>query len=536
VELSLEQKVGQRILLAFEGKQELSREVREAIPKYKPAGVTLFRSLNISQPQQVKQLTELLQDAARRAELARLLIAVDQEGGQLMAIGEGTTALPGNMALGAIGSADLAWRAGSVLGLELAAMGINVNYAPCVDVNNNPKNPVIGLRSFGEDPQAVSNLAAAMVGGIQSAGVAATAKHFPGHGDTTGDSHEGLPRVMHGLDRLLEVEFPPFESAIKAGTKLIMTAHLALPSLDGPEAPPATLSRAVLTGLLRRRLGFEGVIVTDAMDMHAISQGQMLGDSALRAAAAGADLLLLTANPRDQALVHSSLLTAARVGAMPAGELNGSATRIRELKRWLADRSVAVDISRVGCSEHQAVANEIATRSVTLVRSQAGKLPLRLDASQRMAVIVPKPRDLTPADTSSYVVPTLAAALRLYHPNIEEFVIPYDPTAPDIGSLLERVRQYNLVVFGTINASEGSGQATLVREIVKSGPPIVVIGMRLPYELRYFPNLETYVCAYSILEPSMHAVAAALFGRNEFQGKLPVSIPGLYALGHGESL
>ena len=329
---SLEEMIGQRLMLAFRAKEELSSEIRDAIQKFKPGGITLFRSYNIDNPQQVKRLTGLFQDAAHKAGLPPLLIAVDQEGGQLMAIGNGTTSLPGNMALGATGSVDLSRRSGEVLGRELAAMGINVNYAPCCDVNLNPNNPVIGIRSFGEDPAMVADLASEMVTGIQSAGVVATAKHFPGHGDTARDSHVGLPVIPHSLDRLHQVEFVPFESAIRAGTKMVMTAHLALPAIDGSDAPPATLSSSVLKGLLREQLGFRGVIITDAMDMHAISQGDALGANAVRAAAASADLLLITTNPNDQSLIHASLLRAAKDGTLSPKDLNSSAERSHRSK------------------------------------------------------------------------------------------------------------------------------------------------------------------------------------------------------------
>ena len=246
---TLEEMIGQRILLAFNGKDHVPQEFREALKRYKPAGITLFRSLNIDAPQQVKKLTSELQAAAQEARLPPLFIAVDQEGGPLMTIGEGTTPLPGNMALGATADAKLAQRAGEVLGSELAAMGINVNYAPCCDVNINPNNPVVGIRSFGEDPKAAAKLGAAMVAGIQSMGVAATIKHFPGHGDTASDSHDSLPSVPHSLERLRRVEFPPFAKAIKAGAKLVKTSHAALPAIDGPEAPPATLSPSILKGV-----------------------------------------------------------------------------------------------------------------------------------------------------------------------------------------------------------------------------------------------------------------------------------------------
>ena len=253
-----------------------------------------------------------------------------------MTIGNGTTPLPGNMALGATGDTKLARRAGEVLGRELSAMGINVDYAPCCDVNINPNNPVVGIRSFGEDPKMAGDMASALVKGIQSTGVAATLKHFPGHGDASGDSHHGLPSVPHSLDRLRRVEFPPFVSGIQAGAKLVMTAHLALPAIDGPDAPPATLSPSILKGLLREELGFRGVIVTDAMDMKAIPQGEALGMNAVRAAEAGADLLLLTSDPEDQRLVHKCLIDAARNGKLDPDENQACIDRISALKDWLA--------------------------------------------------------------------------------------------------------------------------------------------------------------------------------------------------------
>jgi len=528
---AVQQAIGQRLLLAFKGRDRPSAEIIRALQVYRAGGITLFRSVNLDEPTQVRNLTAALQRLARDLDLPPLLIAADQEGGQLMAVGRGTTQLPGNMAIGATGSVELARRAGKVLGRELSAMGINVDYAPCVDVNINPQNPVVGIRSFGQDPRLVAELAAALIAGLQSQGVAATAKHFPGHGDTAGDSHHGLPSVLHALERLHSVELPPFEAAIRAGVKLVMTAHLALPALDGPDAPPATLSRNILTGLLRARLGFQGLIVTDAMDMRAIGQGDMLGESAVRAFHAGADLLLLTTDAADQRRVYRTLMQAARNGLLDFDEIEISAKRILDLKQWLS-RQPAVDLSVIGCSEHQQAANEIAERSITLVRDHSHLIPLSLKADQRVAVIIPRPQDLTPADTSSYVVPELAKALRAYHANVDEFVIPYAPAAIDIRALLLQVQEYDLLITGTLNAFTQPGQQTLIREILKRGIPTIVVALRLPYDLAAFPQAPTYVCTYSILEPSMQALAKALFGHAQFQGRLPVMIPGLPEAGY----
>ncbi len=531
--LPIEESIGQRLLLAFAGKDAPSPEIVDALRRYKPAGITLFRHLNIDGPAQVRDLTQGLQTLARQAGLPPLLIAADQEGGQLMTIGDGTTPLPGNLALGAAASTDLARQAGEVLGEELAALGINVNYAPCCDVNVNPANPVVGTRAFGEDPRQVAELSAAMTAGLQSKGVAATAKHFPGHGDTASDSHHGVPVVPHSLDRLRDVEFPPFAASIRAGVQLLMTAHLSLPAVDGRDDLPATLSPAILQGLLRRELGFDGVIVTDALDMAAIHQGDGLGPDAVRAAAAGSDLLLLTSNPDDWQRVYASLLQAAQAGQLDPAGLEASSRRIAALKAWLAAHASQPDLSVVGCAAHRAVADEIAGRSITLVRDQAHWLPLPVNSSQRLAVVLPRPQDLTPADTSSYITPKLAQEMRTFHPAVDEFILPHAPQEADIAALLPQLRQYSAVVVGTLNAFAQPAQAALARAVLQTGIPTVVAALRMPYDLTAFPEAPTYVCTYSIMEPAMRALARALFGQAAFQGRLPVSIPGLYAAGHG---
>lgn len=531
---SLEQIAGQRLMLAFPGKEEVPVEVRQAIRKYRPAGFTLFRQDNVESPEQVSGLTRALQQEAREQGLPPFLIAVDQEGGQLMAVGEGATPLPGNLALGAAGSAELVRRAGEVLGRELSAMGINVNYAPCCDVNVNPHNPVIGTRSFGEDPASVADLAAALVAGIQSVGVAATAKHFPGHGDTASDSHDGIPSVPHGLERLWQVELPPFQAAIRAGVRLVMTAHLALPAVTGREHLASTLSEDVLEGLLRRQLGFEGVIISDALDMKAIRQDEELGKEAVRAVKAGCDLLLLTANPADLERVHQSVVEAIQSGRLDSAETRASARRVFALKAWLAARPAPPELSVVGCASHREVAAEIAAKSVTLVRDRGRSLPLRLEDGQRLATILPQPADLTPADTSSFVAHTLAQSLRRYHSQVDEFILPHAPLDGDIAAVLEQVRGCRAVVLGTINAFHTPGQAALVKAVLRTGIPAICVALRMPYDLAAYPEADTYLCTYSLLEPSMRALASVLFGEARACGRLPVSIPGVYPRGHRE--
>jgi beta-N-acetylhexosaminidase len=531
---SVEDAVGQKMMLAFKGKNDIPGEVHEAIRLYRPAGFSLFRAFNIDHPAQVRELTQSLQRVAHEHGLEPFLIAADQEGGQLMAIGEGVTLLPGNLALGAAGSPGLARAAGTVLGRELAAMGVNVDFAPSCDVNINPSNPVIGTRSFGENPKSVAALAAAMTAGIQASGVAATAKHFPGHGDTASDSHHGIPVLAHQKERLWQVELPPFQAAIHEDVKLVMSAHLSLPAVSGRDDVPSTLSPAVLKGLLRIELGYKGVIVTDAMDMKAIQQGEGLGEDAVRAALAGCDLLLLTTNPEDHRRVYQHCSRLSRTALSIPSELFESAQRVHVLKEWLVSQPPPPDLSVVGCASHRAVADEIASRSITLVRDQAHILPLQLEQGQRLAVVMPQPLDLTPADTSSYLTPSLAPVLRNYYPHVDEIIVPHSPQDQDITAVLEQIRGCQAVILGTINAYSQPCQAALVKAVLSANIATILVALRMPYDLGAFPEAPTYLCTYSLLDPCMLALAKVLCGETQALGRLPVSIPGMYPIGYRE--
>jgi beta-N-acetylhexosaminidase len=520
--LSLGQALWQKFVINFTG-IEPPAGLLASLQREPVGGVTLFRGANIVNPFQVRELTAALQSASAQGGWPPLLIAADQEGGQLMAVGEGTTPFPGNLALGAAGSEELARRAGYACGRELAAMGINVNYAPVCDVLTNPANPAVGARSFGDDPEQVGRLSAAMVEGLQAAGVAASAKHFLGMGDTYADPHYSLPVCPHDLERLRAVELPPFAAAVGAGVRMVMTAHVALTAVDPGRDLPATLSPGALLGLLRGELGFRGVIVSDALDMGAIRQGLGLAIEAMAAAQAGVDLLLFHHTPSDLEEVYAAVLHAAQRGILSSEEIFASVDRVLELKRWLKSFDQP-PLEIVGCAEHLDLAQEIARLSVTLVRDQSGCLPLRLPQGARLAVILPKPADLTPADTSSYITHTLAQALRCYHPNVDEILISINPSEVEVAACRQLAAQVDLVIAGTINAQEHPGQAALVNALLQDGTPVVAVALRAPYDLQAYPAAPAYACTYSILQPSMEALAAALFGQIPFAGRLPVSI------------
>jgi beta-N-acetylhexosaminidase len=309
----------------------------------------------------------------------------------------------------------------------------------------------------------------------------------------------------------------------------MMSAHIALPNLNGASGhkggpTPATLSKTILTGLLRQRLGFDGLIVTDAMDMHALDQGPGLAAEAMAALDAGADLVLFNHDLAKVEAAFPVVAQAARRGLLAPAGIQASARRILALKTWVG-RAKQPPLSVIGSRPHRALALEVARRSVTLVRKESGRLPLRLDRAARVAVLVPRPEDLTPADTSSYLIPTLAAAIRRHHPRVEEIVMPMAPSASEVRALRARLADCDLAVIGTINATVQRGQADLVEAVVKQGTPTIAVALRTPYDLKAYPAVKTYACTYSILPPSMEALADALFGKAAFEGRLPVSLP-----------
>lgn len=492
-------------LVSFHGKS-VSAEVADLFADPRTAGAVLYGPLNIDSAAQTRELVDGVTAAAGRP----LLVAVDQEGGQLVAAGPDTTPFAGNMALGAVADPDLTERVAAATGRELRALGINVNLAPVADVATRPYNPSMGIRSFGEDPAAVATHTAAFVTGLQGQGVAATLKHFPGKGEASVDPHDELPVLDLDIDRLDRVEFAPFRAGIEAGARLVMVGHYGLPAVTGERNLPTSVARNVMDGLIRDRLRFDGLIVTDALDMGGF--GDRPPDAPL---AAGADLLLY--GP-------------AQAGVLPQTPPRESAC-LREQIAWLAGFPDP-DLSVVGCADHQALAAEVAQRSITLVRDEARLLPIRPDADTTILAIMPQPRNLTPADTSQGVTPGLARAIQGRHQRTTELVVGYHPSREEVAHAVSEAERHDVVVIGTLDASPS--QAELVKAMLGTGSDTVVVAMRTPYDLASYPQAPTYVCSYGILPATLEALAAALFGAS-MPGRLPVAIPALYSVGHTAS-
>jgi beta-N-acetylhexosaminidase len=385
-------------------------------------------------------------------------------------------------------------------------------------IATNPANPSLGIRSFGDDPMRAAPLVAATVRGLRSAEVAATVKHFPGKGEAGLDTHHQVAVIGHDRRRLDAVELIPFRAGLEAGAELVMTSHASYPALSGEPTLPATLSPAVLSGLLRDELGFDGVAISDAINMRALGQGAAQAIEAVVALRAGVDALLLTPDDDAEGLEQSLVQAAVRRLVEPLPSL----ARIGRLRRSL--RGARPDLSVVGSADHRQLARELAERSVTLVRDDAGLLPLRLPPDASIAAVMPRPADLTPADTSARVEAGMAAAVRRRHPRVTEHLVSQSPAAAEIAAVRAAVSGCDLLLVGTISASLQPGQAELVRVLLATGVPTVTIALRTPFDLTAYPEAATHCCTYSILPPSLDALADALWGAIEFRGRLPVSL------------
>jgi beta-N-acetylhexosaminidase len=520
------ERILERVMLAFDG-ERVPPWVERRLADAPAAGMTLFVTHNVREPAQVRELTAAFQRAGAAGIRGPLLVAADQEGGQLMTLGDQTTPFAGNMALGAVGDEDLVERVGGAIGREARAMGVNVIYAPVLDLANEPGNANIGIRSFGDDPAEVGRLGAAMVHGLQGAGVAATVKHFPGLGAVARDSHHGLGVVEGTREEVHARELAPFRAAIAAGARMAMSAHVAVPALTGDRTLPATLSRVVMDGTLRGELGFRGVSISDALDMRALAQGAAQAVEVIAAIRAGEDLLLTTIDQTARRRIERTLVAAAARQLFDEADLEASRARLTDLRRWLATAGPAPDLDVVGSPAHQAISRELAERALTRTdRGPAGVEPalIALARSTRILAIMPEPTDLTPADTSSMVAPGLGRALRKRFASVDDVVVAVSPSDAEIAGLRRRAGSFDAVVIGTIEAHRQPAQAELVRAIFATGVPTIAVALRTPWDVAVYPEVVPAICTYSILRDSLEALARALAGEIGFPGRLPVAV------------
>lgn len=542
--LTLRQKVGQLLIFGWAGETPeenvtVSAHAQTLLDEFEVGGVILL-GRNVATPKQTARTMNELQKRSR----VPLFIIADQEGGMVARFKDPYIVFPGAMALGATGDPAYAYRAAKATAEELLAVGVNFDFAPCVDVNNNPANPIIGTRSYGDNAGIVSRFSAEAIRGYHDGGVLSCAKHFPGHGDTSVDSHLALPVVDFPRERLERVEFAPFKAAIEAGVASIMTTHIIFPALD-PELP-ATISKRILTGLLREEMGWDGLVVTDCLEMKGVSVKWGTAAAAIECIKAGADCPLICHTLSTQREAHQRIMTAVEAGEISEDRLNQSVLRVLEVKERFgllhtpepADPERALEI--VSAPEKTDLALEIARRAVTVVKDARKTIPARLDAGQEVLVT-----GLHPA------VPRLGAELARLHANVRIEALgdtPKPAGEQEFGALYPgQVRkaprtaceadfprplpETALIIVATCPSEpwtsgiDETAQANLVKALQRQGAPLVVVALREPYDVLSFGDVPCYVALYGYRAEQLQACAEIVLGVREATGKLPVEIP-----------
>ena len=511
--MTLQEKIGQRLMTGFPG-LEMNEEFIRVIKEHKIGNVILFRE-NIRDCEQLKKLCRDIQDLVRGETGHSAFIAIDQEGGIVTRLKEDGVNIPGAMALGATGDPENAYHAGRLIGREMCALGPNFNFAPTVDVNSNRTNPVIGVRSYSDDPHQVARFATRAVQGFLDGGVMCTAKHFPGHGDTNVDSHLALPCVDKSLEELEQMDLIPFQAAVDAGVTAVMTAHILFPQIE-PDNIPATMSRRIMQGILRDKLGFRGIIVSDCMEMAAIREHYGVSEGTLAAFKAGVDLVEITHHPQWCADAAVRLLEAAQAGELNMEEMDASVNRILEYKaRWIEGKELGEFDFAAAAEESRLLMEQ------TITEVQHPAVPVELNhplcigcAPYRVSLVGNvDTREGNPFgdQMSRELGGTCATMFR-------------DPSAEEITALVAQAKDCGSAVVGTFNAVSNPGQLELIRALVDSGIPTAAVALRGPYDLRELPEAVWAIVAYEYSPESISATAKVLRRELIPTGKLPVQL------------
>jgi beta-N-acetylhexosaminidase len=558
--MSVEDKVGQVLVSSFQSSfistdsrtfDELARAAREyrvggfhVFGATEPAPPVLlnptYGTVTLGQPLEAASTLNRLQAFAK----IPLLNTADFETGVGFRI-QGATAFPRAMAFGAAGDEKLAYEAGRITGEESRAIGVRVNFAPVVDVNNNARNPVINTRSFGEDPALVSRLASAYIRGLQAAGVIATLKHFPGHGDTDVDSHIGLPVIRHPRQRLDAVELPPFRAGIAAGADAVMTGHIEMPLLDPTPATPTTLSEPIVGGLLRRDLGFTGLVYTDSMGMQGVTAMHKPGAAAVRAFKAGNDVIL---HSPDDGAAFAALRDAVASGEIPIARLDASVERILRAKaRAGLHRVRTVDLDAIpaalGTRANQAVADAVSQRSITLVKDERGDVPLKAprEAQVLYLSVLDYPGGWRIAAPSRTFIPEL----RRRWPNVTAIEVSDRTSASELELLRAMAPRFDVVVASVfVRAASSSGRMDLAaplqallqqiaRQTAASKKPFVAVLFGNPYVAAFLRDVPAMMLTYDFYDRAEASAVRALAGEAAIGGTLPIALPGMFDVGFG---
>ena len=526
-QLSLEDKIGQMIMPAIQASDFKQYTIKSKQNFYQSTNIQ-FGGFIIFEGEAYESAI-LIKNLQTNSKIP-LLIGSDFERGANFRI-HGTTTLPWNMAIGATQSEQWAYKQGKITAQQAQALGVNWIFAPVVDVNNNPANPVINIRSFGEDPELVSKLGVAFVKGAQAVGVLTTAKHFPGHGDTKIDSHLDLPTIRVSRHRLEKVELAPFKQVIAAGVKTVMTAHLSVPVLDKKPNRPATLSASILEKLLRKQLQFKGLIVSDSMKMEGLTRNYWSGEAAIQAVLAGVDILLDPPNPY---VVFQAIFEAVSQGRILKSRINASVKRIFKAKAWLGlNQSRRTNflslVEKANTTKIRKEAQEMAEAAVTIVRDSSSKLPLdsRIISSVHLIVVTKNHQFQRATELETQLLARIESVQvdQLCSSESSSNLFQVKPSTKQVD--LTIVALFTPLITGTGKINFSSKLSNQIRKLIQDKPNLIIVSLGNPYLLSHFPLASSYLCTYSNAEASQIAAVKALFGEIPVEGKLPVSLPGI---------
>jgi beta-N-acetylhexosaminidase len=511
--LTLEQRVGQMFIVTVYGEQ-LNSIGRDLVTRWQPGGVVLFAN-NAGTPESITELTNAFQQTSLDAGGLPMLIAIDQEGGVVARLTEGFTTLPAPLLITATGDEAMYEAYGRLVAEELKAVGINMNLAPVADLETNLNNPVIRRRSFGSDPEVTGAAVAGVVRGMQANGVLATVKHFPGHGDTAEDSHVSLPIIDLPRERLETVEVVPFKMAVDAGVEAVLVAHIWYPAIEPEQERPASLSRNIITGLLREQLGYNGLVMTDAMDMNAIDYNYSSAQAAVEAVKAGVDIVTLGPGSGlgDQEAAIQGVIDAVRSGEIPEERINQSVTRILDAKArygildW-QPLDPAGASERVKLAEHEQIINDLFDAGVTVAYDRNDHLPLQPERKIAIAFLGSRAQ--------------IKNECEVYNPDIRWLGISDAPSSTEIAWAVEAANWADTMVVFTQNAVEIPEQQALVNALPQE--KTVAVAIWSPYDWQTYPNVAAYVATYSPMRPAVPAACAVLFGAIPATGQLPIDL------------
>jgi beta-N-acetylhexosaminidase len=512
--LSLTAKIGQRLVAGFPG-TEPGENFLELVRRYKVGNVILFRE-NIVDEEQLTALCAKLRSIIEAETGLPPFITIDQEGGVVTRLPDEATNIPGAMALAATGNSENARRMGFLTGLRLRKCGVNFNLAPDMDVNCNPDNPVIGVRSYGDDPAQVSEFGSAMLRGLADGGVYACLKHFPGHGDTAVDSHLGLPCIDKSMEQLEQMELVPFRAGILAGVPAVMSSHILFPQIE-PKHIPATMSRTIMTGLLREKLGFTGLSVSDCMEMQAIQSYYGTANGVLAAMGAGVDLIFITHTPALAAESAEKAAAAFRDGMLDMADMDASIERILTHKQRCEAMKPVQEVP-----DEQMFRDEVRAvreKTITAVNMPEGGMP----------ALGSDPLFLGCRDYRSTLVSnnmgsgfTFAEEMRKRAGIGAALVTPKDPSAGEIAEIVEQASHHSAIVLGTYNGHILKGQLRLADALAHTGLPMIAVALRNPYDLAGLPAHVAALAGWEYSRPLFDALWPVIAGDRQPTGKLPL--------------